>query len=295
MIDSNAPWSGRVKRTTATRRFAPLLMAAVLLRMSAASAAPPVACDDSYVHAQRLRKEAKLIEAREELRVCARPACPNLMVNDCTRWLEEVDASIPSVVPLATDEQGVNLVDVKLSIDGVPRSSSLDGTAIDLDPGPHKFTFELASRPVSETTVLVAIGEKNKRVAVTLEGPPISAAPPHTSMSAQRIAGITLGAAGVLSLGVGVAFGVDALMQQHDAGCPGNVCGAGANPSALRSAHTDGNVSTATLIVGGVLAAAGVTTWLLAPRPSAERATGWIRPGAVSVAGGGGVGVVGEW
>jgi hypothetical protein len=285
-----------VRRTTATRRLAPLLTAVVVLWVSAASAAPPVACDDSYVYAQRLRKDAKLIEAREELRVCARPACPSLMVSDCTRWLEEVDASIPSVVPLATDEHGVNLVDVKLSIDGVPRSSSLDGTAIDLDPGPHKFTFELASRPVSETIVLVAIGEKNKRVAVKLEGQPIVAAPPpHDASSAQRIAGITLGAAGVLTLGVGVAFGVDALMQQHDAGCPGNVCGPGANPGALRSAHADGNVSTVTLIAGGVLAAAGVTTWLLAPRPTADRATAWIRPAAVSVSGGGGLGVVGGW
>lgn len=284
-----------MRRTTATRRLAPLLTAVFVLWVSAASASPPVACDDSYVNAQRLRKDAKLIEAREELRVCARPACPSLMVSDCTRWLEEVDGSIPSVVPLATDEHGVNLVDVKLSIDGVPRSSSLDGTAIDLDPGPHKFTFELASRPVSETIVLVAIGEKNKRVAVTLGSSRVAAAPPHTAMSSQRIAGIALGAASVLSLGVGVAFGVDALIQQHDAGCPGNVCGAGANPSALRSAHTDGNVSTVTLIAGGVLAAAGVTTWLLAPRPSDERAPGWIRPAAVGVSGGGGVGVVGGW
>lgn len=53
------------------------------------------------------------------------------MVADCTRWEDEVLSSLPSVVPVAVDEAGVNLIDVQVSLDGVPLVNAPAGQAIE--------------------------------------------------------------------------------------------------------------------------------------------------------------------
>ena len=247
--------------------------------------------------------------------------CPGLIVNDCAQWLDEVQSALPSVVPLATDEAGANLLDVKVSLDGAPLVNALAGQAIDIDPGTHHFTFERVDLTTVETDVLVVVGDKNKRVAVTLRKAPAagetapaeratpeaavapmatpgeatpenkapeSAAEPGKSTFPYRTVGLVVGAAGVVGLGVGTVFGVEAIVKQNDARCPSNNCGPGSNPDALRTAQSDGNLSTGFFIVGGVLAAAGLTTWLLAPSPHAPDSA-WVRPAPLTLANGGGL------
>ena len=105
------------------------------LTPTAASAASREDCTDSYTQAQKLRKQGKLVAARDELKICVQHDCPGLIVNDCAQWLDEVQSALPSVVPLATDEAGANLLDVKVSLDGAPLVNALAGQAIDIDPG----------------------------------------------------------------------------------------------------------------------------------------------------------------
>ena len=304
----------------------PLLAVAVWLAPAAATAASREECTDSYTQAQKLRKQGKLVAAREQLRICVQHDCPGLIVNDCAQWLDEVQSTLPSVVPLATDEAGANLLDVKVSLDGVPLVNALAGQAIDIDPGTHHFTFERADLATVETDVLVVVGDKNKRVAVTLRKEPVaqggapaaqanpeaparsvapgdatpadmvpeSASDTGGSTFPYRTAGLVVGAAGVVGLGAGTVFGVEAIVKQNDANCPNNTCRPGSNPDSLRTAQTDGNVSTGFFIAGAVLAAAGITTWLLAPSAHATDSA-WVRPAPVALASGGGVVLVGGW
>jgi len=270
----------------------------MLFAPAIASAAGPETCTSSYERAQVLRQQGKLVAARDQLQVCGGASCPNLIVGDCTKWLEELQSTLPSVVPLATDDAGTNLIDVKVSVDGTPLTNAPAGQAVDLDPGPHHFTFERGDSFKAETDVLVAVGEKNKRVAVVLRKTPAAlGTPPATSSgSSSRLGkvGLVVAAVGVVGVGVGVVYGAEAIAHQSDADCPGNRCPPGSNPTALRTAQSDGNVSTVFFVAGGVLAAAGVTTWLLTPsRHSGSSA--WVRPGPMAVANGGGGVLVGGW
>jgi hypothetical protein len=268
--------------------------ALVLLAPAVASAAAPGVCTDSYEQAQLLRKQGKLVAARAQLRVCSQPSCPGLIVNDCTQWTDEVQATLPSVVPVATDEAGANLVGVRVSIDGVLLESVPAGQAVDLDPGTHRFVFERADLAKTETDVLVAVGQKNKIVMVTLKRPPVATEAAGGRPSYLGTLGLVIAGVGIAAVGVGVGFGVAAISKQSDANCPSNECRPGSNPADLRTAGSNADVSTAFFIAGGVLAAAGVTTWLLAPSRHAEGAA-WLRATPWTMANGAGFAVSGGW
>jgi hypothetical protein len=219
-------------------------------------------------------------------------------------------SSLPSVVPVAVDEAGVNLIDVQVSLDGAPLVNAPAGQAIELDAGMHHFAFERADLTKVETDVLVALGQKNRPVQVTLRrrlvaseavvlpaaSPAASptASPPRTTRSPLAIAGVAAAAVGVVGVGVGAVLAAAAKSEQTDASCPSNVCRPGSNPGALRDALTDANVATALFIGGGVLAAAGVTTWLLAPSRHTERVAR-VRLAPVALRDGGGFVLLGGW
>jgi len=276
------------------RGLVPCIGAVSFAAASAQGATPP-ACTDSYLRAQILRKQDKLISAREELRACSRPACPGLVVNDCTQWLEEVQAAVPSVVPVAADETGANLVDVALSIDGELRPGTAMGRAVELDPGPHRFSFEREGFETGTTQVLVAIGERNKRVAVTLRrrGAPVPPAA-ASGIAPLRVAAYTVAVAGGAALAVGGLMGALALSKQSDAHCPNNLCGPSGDPGDIRTAISFGDASTALFIAGGVAVATGVTTLLLTPSRSAN-GTGRLRANPFGFANGGGFALSGEF
>jgi hypothetical protein len=269
----------------------PCLALVALLAPSIARAATPAVCTDSYLEAQRLRKDGKIVEARASLRTCSAATCPGLIVNDCTKWLDEVQSSIPSIVPVATDDTGANLTDVRVSLDGAPAAAVPPGQPLEVDPGSHRVRFERSGFPGAETNTLVAIGQKNKVVAVTLHAAGAAGA---GSGSPYRTVGIVVAGVGLAGLAVGAGFGADAIAKKSDANCPDNVCGAHGNAGALRDAGTAADVSTVSFIAGGVLTASGVLTWLLAPTHAAERRA-WVRPVPMVSCHGGGMSLVGQW
>jgi hypothetical protein len=225
--------------------------------------------------------------AREQLRICSQPSCPALIVSDCTQWLDQVESSMPSVVPVATDEAGTDLMDVAVSIDGTPVQTA-PGQAVEVDPGPHRLVFGHGPSASVETLVLVAIGEKNKRVAVTLRGQDT----PSPTRSAAGTAGLAVAGVGIAGLALGAIFGAEAIVKQHDAACPSNVCRPGSNPSALSDAQSFGNLSTGFFVAGGVLLVGGATTFWLAPR-SGVRVV--VRAAPMGLAHTGGAVLMGEW
>src|ERR1700733_10632931 len=114
---------------------------------------------------QKLR--GSLRGAREQLLICARDVCPAIVRQDCTQWLTEIIAALPSVVVGARDWKGHDLVDVTVSVDGVVVASKLDGKPIAVDPGVHTFRYESASgtEPVEEHMV-IRQGERNRPLTV---------------------------------------------------------------------------------------------------------------------------------
>src|SRR5258706_11127444 len=78
------------------------------------------ACASASETAQQLRIDGKLRAAHEQLTACSRPICPAIVKRDCDAWLSEVEAILPSIVLVARDETGRDLVDVRVLLDAEP-------------------------------------------------------------------------------------------------------------------------------------------------------------------------------
>jgi hypothetical protein len=127
-------------------------------------------CSDAYSKAQTFRDAHKLVVAREQLRICARAECPGFIAKDCAGWLKDVEPRIPSVVFVAKNAAGSDVADVKVTMDGAPLVTKLDGLAVDIDPGAHTFDFEAPDGRAEEKAV-VTEGAKAQRISVTFGGP----------------------------------------------------------------------------------------------------------------------------
>src|SRR5215471_469259 len=184
----------------------PLLLA---IAPSVAYADEVTTCVKASEQAQSLRDEGKYKKAREQLLVCTRDVCPGMVRKDCVGWLQDLDASMPSVVITARDPNGKDLIDVKVTVDGQPFADKLDGKPLTVDPGKHTFHYEAAGAPPVDEDVVMHAGEKNRQISVKLGNapPPPTTPPPATTpvetgggTSGPPIAAFVIGGIGVLAI-----------------------------------------------------------------------------------------------
>lgn len=227
------------------------------------------ACADASEKAQSLRMHGKLVDARAQLEICSRSVCPKVVRRDCEQWLTEIDAAMPTFVVLATDADGHDITDVKVSVDGKVVTEHLDGRATPIDVGAHVFVFEHADNPPVKEDVLLHEGEKAKQIRVVIgksRSAPAQATAPVVTAPPKRnerslIGPIILGSVGVVALG---AFGVlDLTGQSSFDDCKdGKSCNTG-------SLETQ-RALTWTALGVGVVALAGAAAWLFWPRHEAH-------------------------
>lgn len=268
----------------ARRSYGRCLIAGLVITLGtrAAHADPVAACGDAAEKAQSLRDARKLIEARDPLRVCAGSECPRFIQKDCARWLEEVERSLPTVVVTAKDSNGQYLVDVKVTVDGHPFASQLDGRAEPLNPGIHTFHFQRSDGTSVDQQVPIREGEKNQSVVASFEKRdpvPVAASAPvsgadHSveTTSPWRTIGWIAGGAGVVGLGLGATFGVLASSAKSDANCDAaGFC----DRDKLASARDHATIANVGFIAGGILLAGGAALVLFAPggAPGSARVT----------------------
>ena len=181
-------------------------------------------CNAAYDDTQALRKNGKLVAARERAVACSLAEC-TYAKKDCIQWLAEIDASMPTVVFTAEDTQGADTAAVRVVVDGKPLVERLDGKALPLDPGEHTIRFEMAGADAIEQKALIREGDKNRRIGVAFKKAAAPAAPatlpsqpppdpssgdPYepaaaSSGGAPTWAWVT-GGLGLVSAGVGVGF-----------------------------------------------------------------------------------------
>src|SRR3954467_7734926 len=68
---------------------------------------PKAQCVAAHTNGQSLRRQGKLAEARDQLRMCSDPKCP--MSTDCIRRLDELENAQPTVVFDVKDSSGHDL------------------------------------------------------------------------------------------------------------------------------------------------------------------------------------------
>jgi hypothetical protein len=222
-------------------------------------------CLAAYDSGQITREQGKLREARSKFEVCGRDTCPGALRKDCVEWFSQVDAAIPTVVIGATDEGGMDLRDVSVTLDGAPLDHALDGRAIPLDPGPHVLRFEAAGREKVSLDVVLREGEKRRAVTAKLpafgakkpEPPPIEEKKPIPTTT------WFFGGTGAVALGVFAIFGAlgtSEMLSLKD-GCGKTTS---CKQDDVDSAHAKlvvGDVALAVAVIAG-----GLTAWSLLSR-----------------------------
>jgi hypothetical protein len=229
-------------------------------------------CATSAEQAQQLRDDGNYRRAREQMLFCARPTCPVPIKTDCSKWLGELDRDAPTVVFGARDGAGGDLLDVKVSMDGVPIiHDRLDGKPVLVDAGEHTFRFE-SSAGVRETRVLVRTGEKARSVVVTFapEEDAKPAAAPSPAPSPQKEAAdwrapvIALGAVGVVALGSFAFFGLTGRSEYDDL----QRCKPNCKPEDVDSTRT--KLLVADVSLGVSVVSLGIAAYMVLTRPSVE-------------------------
>jgi len=186
--------------------------------------------------------------------------------------------------------------------DGLLLGAALWGTPVPIDPGRHALAVTATGKQrwqqvvdaVDEgktlTIELPPLADPPRAVAPVVSAPPplrYHGPPPAPALGPQRIVGFAVGGVGVVSLGIGAAFGGIALSRQAQSNqgpCDAdNFCDA-EGKQLRREAISAATVSTATFLVGGVALAGGVVLVLTSPKRAAP-ATVSLGPGRVSFQG----------
>lgn len=192
-----------------------------------------------------------------------------------------------SYLKLAVPE-AARVAGLTLRIDGGSQlEQAVWNTELTIDPGPH--AIEASAPGYLPKTIRVTIGDPADHKIATVPAlekvPPPKAAPiadgSEDSRSTRRTLGYILGGAGLVSLGVGLVFGLSANGSKNDAydRCPNDLCASEADrqgaSDSLSSADTSATISNVLTIAGGVFVVSGVVLYLTArsPSPTTDRAS----------------------
>lgn len=225
---------------------------------------------------QRLLLGRHFVASRPHLVACGRAACPPAVVHDCVERLQQAEASMATVLPLAKRADGATADGASVLVDEAGPPVPIDGSAIDVDPGPHTFRFIVPGTADVTLRAIVVEGARRQEVIATFPAqtaaPSTSPAPEHAS-SASRTLAYVLGGTGLAGLAAGALLaGLAAMYQSREvAACSGTLgrCGnVGTASDDYGTAGTLADASTASLVAGAALLGAGAVFWLAAPRSS---------------------------
>ncbi len=225
---------------------------------AAAEAVTTQTCVDSHVRAQAQRLEGRLVEASQSLRTCADEACPDVVQRDCVAWLEELQSEVPTVVFDASDRKGP-LTEVTVTHQGRVIATSIDGAAVELDPGTYDFAFKAADGRRRTIRALIRQGDRNRPIAADFarrDGPDdawVLRVPPSARLS---------GGIALVATATSATFGASALLRQAAAldDCAPDCDERSSSVVATHAAIAD--------VAGGVALVSGVVTVVLVARAS---------------------------
>jgi hypothetical protein len=165
------------------------------------------------------------------------------------------------------------LAGLDLRLDGHTIGRAAWSSPLPIDPGDHDLIATADGKKPWKTTFTIAKGPGVTVVDVpVLEDLPNAPSAPDRDLGrSQRLAGIGLGAAGVVGLVIGTGFGWAALSAKsdRDASCAADGCTA-AGLAADDRARDRALVSTVSFVAGGALATAGLVLYLTAPKAAAR-------------------------
>jgi hypothetical protein len=242
---------------------------------SAPASADDAACIAASEGSLALRQQGKLHEALKQLATCAQSSCPGEVATECARRIDDIKGAMPTLILTAKDGSGNDLYDVKVSMDGAPLETTLDGRPVGIDPGEHVFVFELAGQPPVEKRLVLREGEHDRREGVVLGPPPPPVAapppapPPASWWTTQRTLAVVGAGLGLVGVGLGASWGLYAISSQNaeksDCASASSCKHAQQAGADYTAAHEDATASTVAFAAGAAFLAAGAVLWFTAP------------------------------
>jgi hypothetical protein len=189
---------------------------ALVLGAGAAGGAPTAAearaCMTAYTTAQQSEEAGHLLEEKDLLLGCLKPACSRFLKRECLTRRTQLESDIPTVVPRITGEKGAAPpANLQIRMDGALLTSGL-GEPVAVDPGVHEFTFSTPDGALNVSQRLMIMqGDVNRPVAVSLgrarsnqglDRPAGTGEQPGRSAPSPAAASV-LGGLGVAGLGAG--------------------------------------------------------------------------------------------
>ncbi|MBK7580353.1 MAG: hypothetical protein IPI67_09135 [Myxococcales bacterium] len=168
-------------------------------------------CVEFHEQAVAQRKAGALVHAQASFAACTAPACPGPVREECAAETRRLNGLIPTLVLAARTADGRELSRVQVLADGRPFVDTLDGRAVRLDPGAHTLRFEASGLPPVEARVLLAEGDRLRKVAVVLG----SGSNPSESKAIPTLSWVFAGVGVVGLVGFGY-FGLSGLSQESD-------------------------------------------------------------------------------
>ncbi len=249
--------------------MASAMLAAIAVASEPARADDRSACVASYERSQIQRREHKLERAREELRLCSRAACPALVRSDCVTWLDQVEASMPTLL-IKAERDGADVASVRVSADDQLMAARLDGNALEIEPGEHVLRFETAGAPTVVTTVVVREGEKGRVVPVRFVGTRAADLPRPVDRAAPAATGAPAGLYVLTAVGVAglAAFGVLAASGKAEENSLSSSCAPACTTTQIDSVRAKYLGADVSLGIGGVSLFVSALWYLLRPAGS---------------------------
>lgn len=279
----------------------PCVLAIALMGLTSVARAEPskAECIDAHSRGQDARDQGKLTLARKLFLTCAQSSCPQLVVNDCARWTDEIVRLQPTVTFAARDSGGTDLPDTTLYIDGVLVATRLDdGRPRDIDPGKHVVRFSHRGRNQT-LTVVVGAGERGRSVVALFprlggpqvgpQGAAVAPVPPPVDRVERPMGAVALLIGGaVLAVG-GATFGTYQVSTIPD-GCSyfDRRCAATPGDPVYDEAKRAVQLANVGWAVAGVGLAAGIggAVWYFVGGTSSRRERAAIAPWLTAGAGG---------
>ncbi|HKO90508.1 MAG TPA: hypothetical protein VJU61_05115 [Polyangiaceae bacterium] len=195
----------------------------VLLIVRPVLAQAPEASCSAVQETESLRAAGRYRETRVRLLDCVNAQCGGDVRRRCALALQKLDAVTPSIVVSMKDAQGNDVTDVAVSLEDQPLVSSLDGMAIPVDPGKHRFVFQRPGQAPVSLALEIREGEKFRAIDVPLESPsaspaaePADSAAPATGWSPRVVGGATLIGVGVAGLAAFTWLGLSARSEEKE-------------------------------------------------------------------------------
>ena len=217
-----------------------------------------------------LARAHRLYTAAEAMAIAAN----DKRISQIKELIAAVDAEVPRLTLKLPDGVDPAVIDIKL--DGKPIADQI-GKEQRVDPGPHEVTWVIDGQKKSKMIPMERGGERE----ITLDMRNVGKRPtPRDDDDSsdpgrkRRLIGISVGAAGIVGIGIASYLTLDARSSYNDAldaHCMGstNMC-SDEGVSITSDARSQANIATVITVLSLAAIGGGVALYLTAPKPSAK-------------------------